>query len=462
MRKKLQKLIEESKEIRERNAHCENITYLNDYFEELSKFLFKKLRNPFFKNKNAKIIAEHFDEILPFIARPNIDILLLYSELLIDQPNFKEKFILGLKKYPYKDSIEEILYNMWCRLNANNKIDKYNEFLDDEVLKTLAGLSLDGTCYESILNRINEERQKSFLEILVEYKANISYLGVQYKGNNKKIIFDNLPLFMQNSQNLYNLMDFVKEDPTALEKIKEYIDNNEEQTIDSIFCETEKLEKITDQTIKDVLKLLIIEIIKNENAKYSDIEYNGGGFSRILLIGDKVIKIGNRKTKSFPNNPYIVAPLLRKEIGTNNKTCFVEVTERVETNIDISNEDLYQLYKKLRDLGLIWTDIKAQNVGRLKKENIIHWNKELKPSEKVLGLTEKRGDIILKEGELVVLDADFIYDENDSNINYVNNRELTEEFEKKYQNEKTNSIKKEGAFEKESTPEYEENFKRTR
>ena len=351
---------------------------------------------------------------------------------------------------------------MWCRLNANNKIDKYNEFLDDEVLKTLAGLSLDETCYESILNRINEERQKSFLKILVEYKTNIPYLRIKYKGNNKKIIFDNLPLFMQNSQNLYNLMNFVKEDPTALEKIKEYIDNNEEQAIDSIFCETEKLEKITDQTIKDVLKLLIIEIIKNENAKYSDIEYNGGGFSRILSIGDKVIKIGNRKTKSFPNNPYIVAPLLRKELGTNNKTCFVKVTERVETNIDINKEDLYQLYKKIRDLGLIWTDIKAQNVGRLKKENIIHWNEKLKPSEKVLGLTEKRGDIILKEGELVVLDADFIYDEHDPNINHANNRELTEEFEKKYQNEKTNSIKKEGTFEKENTPKNEEYSKRTR
>ena len=44
--------------------------------------------------------------------------------------------------------------------------------------------------------------------------------------------------------------------------------------------------------------------------------------------------------------------------------------------------------------------------------------------------------MVLDEGELVILDADFIYDENDSNINYANNRFLYDEFEKRYQNEK--------------------------
>ena len=231
-------------------------------------------------------------------------------------------------------------------------------------------------------------------------------------------------------------MNFVKDDPVALSEVKNYIDNNEEKAINSIFCETDHLVKIKDKTLREVIKLIILDVMKNENAKFSDITYNGGVFSHILLIGDKVIKLGNRFTKTFPNNPYIVTPLLRKELKSNDEICFTEVTERVDTNITPTKEELYQLFKNIRDLGLVWTDIKAANVGRLKKENIIHWNDNLNPSEEVLKLEPKRGNITLKEGELVIIDADFIYDENDPNINYTNNRQLYDEFEKRYQIEK--------------------------
>ena len=186
----------------------------------------------------------------------------------------------------------------------------------------------------------------------------------------------------------------------------------------------------------EIIKLIILDVMKNENVRFSDITYNGGGFSRILLIGDKVIKLGDRFTKKFPNNPYIVSPLLRKEFEINNSKCFVEVTERVDTSKRPSNEELYQLFKNIRNLGLIWTDIKAVNVGRLNKKNIIHWRDKLEPTEEILGLATKRGTTILEEGDLVVLDADFIYDENDPNINYVDQKSTFDEFEKRYQSEK--------------------------
>ena len=181
---------------------------------------------------------------------------------------------------------------------------------------------------------------------------------------------------------------------------------------------------------------MILDVMKNENVKFSDITYNGGGFSRILLIGDKVIKLGDRVTKNFPNNPYIVVPLLRKEFDINNMKCFAEVTERVDTSTKPSKEELYQLFKNLRNLGLKWTDIKEANVGRLNKKNIIHWRDNLNPTEEVLELGTKRGTTILEEGDWVILDADFIYDENDPNINYTNNKPLYDEFEKRYQSEK--------------------------
>ena len=45
---------------------------------------------------------------------------------------------------------------------------------------------------------------------------------MEYKGDNKKIIYDNLPLFIENAQNLYTLMNFVKDDPRALLEVKSF------------------------------------------------------------------------------------------------------------------------------------------------------------------------------------------------------------------------------------------------
>lgn len=429
LEKKLNKLLEEAKKRRKQAVENEMASYYNDSFDSLSKFILKKLDSRLVKlrNKNTKIIADHFDEILPYIVNDNINILLFNINSLIEQPNFKEKFIEGLKKYPYPDKIDQIFYIIWTRLN--NKPNKFDNFIDSSILKTISTMNV------SRLDRLNEENQKIFLNILAENKCNIPYSEIMYKGNSKQVIYDNLLLFTENSQNLYSLMKFVKDNPSAYSKVKDYIDNNPEKAVNSIFCEINKRVKIEDTTLKEVVKLIILDVLKNENVKLSDITYNGGGLSSVLLIGNKVIKIGDRATKSFPNNPYIISPLLRKKLEFNGAFCFVEVTERVDTSKKASKEELYQLFKKLRNLNLVWTDIKEDNVGRLKKENIIHWRQNLNPTDGVLGLDVKRGETILKEGDLVILDADFIYDENDPNINYINNKDIYDEFEKRYQKE---------------------------
>ena len=435
LEKKLNKLLEEAKEIRQQAVENGMASYYNDSFDKLSNFILKKLDSRLVKlrNKNTKIIADHFDEIFPYIVNDNMNILLFNINLLIEQPNFKEKFIEGLKKYPYPDKIDQIFYIIWNRLN--NKPNKFDNFIDSSILKTVSTMNVSSYFYEDMLDRLNEENQKIFLNILAENKCNIPYSGIMYKGNSKQVIYDNLPLFTENSQNLYSLMKFVKDNPSAYSKVKDYIDNNPEKAINSIFCEINKRVKIEDTTLKEVVKLIILDVLKNENVKLSDITYNGGGLSSVLLIGNKVIKIGDRATKSFPNNPYIISPLLRKKLEFNGESCFVEVTERVDTSKKASKEELYQLFKKLRNLNLVWTDIKEDNVGRLKKENIIHWRQNLNPKDGVLGLGVKRGETILKEGDLVILDADFIYDENDPNINYINNKDIYDEFEKRYKSE---------------------------
>ena len=435
LEKKLNKLLEEAKEIRQQAVENGMASYYNDSFDKLSNFILKKLDSRLvkLKNKNTKIIADHFDEILPYIVSDNMNILFLNIDLLIEQPNFKEKFIEGLKRYPYPDRIDQLFYIIWIILN--NKTNKFNNFIDSSILKAISTMNVSCYFYQDMLNRLNEKNQKIFLNILAENRCDIPYSGIMYKENNKQIIYDNLSLFTENAQNLYSLMKFVKDNPSAYSKVKDYLDNNPEKAINSIFCEINKHVKIEDTTLKEVVKLIILDVLKNENVKFSDITYDGGGLSSVLLIGNKVIKIGDRATKSFPNNPYIISPLLRKKLEFNGESCFVEVTERVDTSKKASKEELYQLFKKLRNLNLVWTDIKEDNVGRLKKENIIHWRQNLNPKDGVLGLDVKRGETILKEGDLVILDADFIYDENDPNINYINNKDIYDEFEKRYQSE---------------------------
>lgn len=432
--RKLMKLLEESERIRKQAVENKSASYSDDVFYNLSNFILKGLNSPLLKNKNARIIADHFDEILPYIVMSNVDVLLLNTSLLIDQPSFKANFITGLKKYPYKNDIDQLFYNIWVSLGDTQ--NKFDLFMDDDILKALSTIDLSRTFYLDTLNRLNKDSQKNFLILLVKNKCDIPYSAIEYKNDNKQIIYEYLTLFIENAQNLYALLNFVKDNPDAFSKVKDYIDNNEEKALNSIFCETDRLVKIKEPTLKEIIKLMILDVMKNENVGFSDITYNGGSYSRILLIGDKVIKLGDRVTKSFPNNPYIVVPLLRKEFEFNNEKFFVEVTERVDTSKKPSKEELYQLFKNLRDLGLKWTDIKETNVGRLNKKNIIHWRDGLYPTEEVLGLQSNRGTAVLEQGDLVILDADFIYDENDSNINYSNSKYLYDEFENRYQEEK--------------------------
>ena len=202
------------------------------------------------------------------------------------------------------------------------------------------------------------------------------------------------------------------------------------------------LNYINDESFYDALEviyLIIEDVCKNENIELSNIKCLGNGaYASVLIIGNKVVKIGIRRvTMSFPNNPYINATLLRKEIPINDKEAFfVEVNERVDDKCEVSDEELYNLYKKIRDIHLIWLDVEKRNVGRLLKDNIISWREELPITDEILGLEPYRGNDLLKKGEIVILDNDLIFDENNPRLAKMSSTSLQKKFEKKYQLEK--------------------------
>ena len=257
------------------------------------------------------------------------------------------------------------------------------------------------------------------------------------------------------SADLFYLLDIVKNDEKSSNKVKKAIKNNEEEAVSSLITDMyddfiniqnlkqEERKKLS--LIIEIVYLILKDICKNEHTEIFEMKQIGGGaFSKVISLGNKIIKIGcQRGTNRFPNNPYINAILLRKEFFINDSVSFfIEVNEKVDTNSMITIEELYQLYKKFREIHLIWVDVSQQNVGRLYGDNKVKWRQDLPITDKVLGLDSYRGNTFLKKGELVVLDNDLIYDENTENwILMQYQSALQEEFERRYQSEKRKNLR---------------------
>lgn len=310
--------------------------------------------------------------------------------------------------------------------NSNTSIIKFLE--DNEIYQKN---SINKIFSYAITNWQNNDR----IDDLIVFAHKYDYL----KGliNNKKfcdtIINSKFPLI--------KLKSLVKNNTEIYRKIMIKINGNKKlfvkKTVNYSLSKSFDITKINMSRLKliqEIIFMILEDIAKNENEDICNLELIGeGDFSLVYSLGNKIIKIGRKRaTPKFPNNPYIVKPLLRKAISINgnNDIVFIEVCEKIKTNC-CTDEDVYKLYKKLREIGLIWMDPKKSNIGKLIKDNKIYWNSNLKPSDKALMLDEYVKDTELKAGEPVICDADLIYAYSKKmNIQRVANLEL------KYRNEK--------------------------
>ena len=346
------------------------------------------------------------------------------------------------------DELIDAIINNYNKLKENN-IDTYpiinriTKYPNDKLISYIDKLIpvIDDFTLRNILDKIkdNEEVMNYIIEkYLINSTISIKLTSFLLKNNLyiDKVYqnFDNI--ISNNIKDLYELKKQGTLNKETSTKISKIVQNNEEylnNTIEDILKEIYG-EKFNSKDFKvgiDTIKIIIKELCQNENKTYGDIEYLGKGtFSYVLAVGDKVLKIGiKRYTDSFPNNPYIITPLLRESIKINEENkIFLEVTERVDTKTEVTTEELYQLYKKIRALGLVWTDVAKRNVGRLKKDNIVHWNTPLYPTDEALELKKYINASQLKKGELIILDADHIYEGYKYNL-------TNKEFEDRYQEE---------------------------
>ena len=301
----------------------------------------------------------------------------------------------------------------------------------ETIIDTLRDLSDDGN--------LDMDRVLDFCDILCS-------------EDNKDIVLENIDKIypkIQDGRDIFALVQFEK-------KIGKEIDSAKEELLCKNKIEIAKYiiaDSNTDLGYADIeeyaktLDIIIDELLDSEKCKYLDVtSFKRGGYSQVFQIGNKILKIGKpRETYNIPNHKRLLQPLTRTNLldKYNEPRACIEIQERVDPPGEVSDEVLYAIYKELRDDGIIWTDAKASNLGRLRRNNVPTLNgKEMDVAPNSVGFTNEKNKKDLMSGELVVIDLDFIYKENDPDIRWPI-FSLSESFEKRYQQEKANEIAKE-------------------
>lgn len=433
---------------------------------KLDKFINRKVKNIFSGERNKKELINLLPIIIENTNHYNYDWMRMIEDgSFVKTEGFSDVFIENMDKFKCNKKIFYQIFTMLSFLKPNDiqkkqiiekvlEMDyKPSEYEIYEILRTTSDNNFNLREQEILEKYIkNEKTCQGCLELCLneEIYPRLIYENIDYLLKT----IENCDLFRLKKTIItksLNLGYSEKETEEIIKKIKKKIETKKEEyvkiTINNLYiplatCKMiEELDEIDIKkldTIYDIVYLIIDDISKNEEVNISEMNIlSKGSYSYVLEIGNKVLKIGStRKTKTFPNNPYIITPLLRKEFPVNdNLSVFVEVTEKVDTKSYISEEELYQLYKKVRDLGLYWTDVDYRNVGRLLKDNKPNWRQKLPLTDERLKLQPYRGNDLLKKGEVAIIDSDYIFENKPASYNKIG---LEIEFERRYQNELKN------------------------
>ena len=207
---------------------------------------------------------------------------------------------------------------------------------------------------------------------------------------------------------------FTKENQEILNHL--LFENQKEYLSFYLFYKT-NLPKEMDNLLELITKL-VKEIKEHEKIKDIDIKkIKGGAYSEVLKIGTKVLKIGkSRATYQIPYDKRILQPIIRVDLSKLSSLSFtLEVSEYINPNVQLTEEEEYQFYKELRERGIIFADMKSSNLGILTKENTIHWRPATNLDLITKGITNEPINPPLSKGELVILDTDYLYTEKDYN-----------------------------------------------
>ena len=399
-----------------------------------------------------ELFINNFDKIMSILSTNEIYMLFKDKNVLkviVENDLFFKNFKFLAKKtndlYPIFYDLYEYEHNYI--FNNIEKIIKY-QFVDCGIISSYYDKFFDFCNYihhsfDNIIDYVDNNINLSSSFDVSSYIVKI--LCKKYKES----VIRNIDFFIEKTKYPLYLKKILKDnnyDKSIIDKIDNKIDNNIDKVIYEILDDQISFYKIKNDRIMDFLKIVIKELCEYEKVKYHDISrLSSGAYSNAVSIGNKVLKIGQKRhIFNIKNNKRFLKPLYRNEIKKDNEVLFcIEITELVDTE-NITLEDVYSLYKELRDKKLVWTDCKEDNIGRLIKDNKIYFN-DIDKVDKVATSYQDDNFEILKAGDLVIIDNDYIYDEdyffqNEDQIFIPS--ENFEEFETRYQEEKINNRKK--------------------
>ena len=325
---------------------------------------------------------------------------------------------------------------------SNNNLNKDNiyDYLDD-VAKLLNGRNI----YEVMLHleylfQIDFDKMLNYFD---KHDLKIKYNSVAMRlvsMKRKDLVIKYYDYFIRNNHKLLELKNYFKKHSIKIKPINDLLRKNPTLIFNEIVLSSGSyLETIRKEKAYEFILELIKELLRYEGKTFKDIEYiSRGSVSTVYQIGNKILKIGKQRNNFYlNNNKLFLKPLIRKEIySLDNKEFLycIEITEKLDMK-HITNEDVYQIYKQMRDEGYIWTDPQKSNIGRLIRDNRIYFD-NIHYVDKINTGYNDDNDEVMKKGSILYADNEYIYEYEINKYNPFITHFLKEnKYEIRYQNE---------------------------
>ena len=413
----------------EEHITAQSVKNKGDIMLEYAIDLLNNNKEDIFVNSFIKIIDECHIYILmePKVTDVVIKYNLFFSNFKYFSKNYKYTTLLSYIDYFYscdKSYVEKNIFSM---------LECYKSEIDYiKLIKYCKDKDID-------INYLFKYIEKN--NLLLEDNRLLNVLLFNYKD----ITINNIDTIINHSTKLLDLKYILNQYEVSKDKIdmiNKRIRNNNKLVSEEILS-TAVSRDLKDDIINKSISIITDELKNNENVNYEDICIlsKNGAYSTAYQIGDKVLKIGKKREVFVKqNNKRFLQPLYREEILDKDNVDYlfcIEINELVDTK-NITKEDVYLIYKELRDCGLVWTDCKEENIGRLLKDNKVYFKGIDRVDKNAVGYNNDNEEI-LKKGDLVIIDNDYIYDEEDYfKNNYLPPSEYFYEFEKRYNSEYNN------------------------
>ncbi|MBQ6860484.1 MAG: hypothetical protein IJO08_02415 [Clostridia bacterium] len=431
--KEIKRKIDSKEEI----TATELIKYFNQLPAPIEKGLFKKFRQRKLEathNETKEYLLDHFDTVLDSISVNQLSKFFENFYIFSHKKEIFEKLSenhLRLAELLNNSSASDLSLNFTAILTnqhdahvffeknfeqfyANTTSEQFSIqqfFLMNPLSDKICPLILDGMCDSLTARSIRKEDIPFFLhEYIYNKTSNDRVFWNETRTPITKIPEDTKTLIQKDKtpeDALYLIQSTDK--PLYVRQLLQSVGLENPKIIEHLNTHLDDIVQEISEYSRDSLtiNMIVKELMEHENSKPSDIKYSAkGGFGKVFKIGDKILKYGRKAHNAeLPyNSELFLQPLLRQSLSGSD---FLEIYEQVD--VGGSREDMYQLYKALREQGLIWTDIKPGNFGRLRKENRVHFEGIDSVSHRAVGFREDKEIPIAQPGNLVLIDLDFVF-----------------------------------------------------